>query len=213
MLRLADRPHPGASPASGEKAQSSAMSSLQTDDRAHHRRRFSGRDPDEEHRVATPLELLYDLTIVVAFGTAAERAGPLRRRRPRRRGRRRVRVRLVRGELGVAGLLVVRVGLRHRRLGLPAGDDGPDDRRDRPLARPAAGVRVDRPRRRAGHRRGGRGLRDHARGARIPVVGGLAPRSRAGAGRAQVHRLRGRRADRLGRARDRLLSRSARRSR
>ena len=47
------------------------MSSLQTDDRAHHRRRFSGRDPDEEHRVATPLELLYDLTIVVAFGTAA----------------------------------------------------------------------------------------------------------------------------------------------
>jgi low temperature requirement protein LtrA len=47
------------------------MASLQTDDRAHHRRRFSGRDPDEEHRVATPLELLYDLTIVVAFGTAA----------------------------------------------------------------------------------------------------------------------------------------------
>ena len=48
------------------------MASLQTDDRAHHRRRFSGRDPDEEHRVATPLELLYDLTIVVAFGTAAD---------------------------------------------------------------------------------------------------------------------------------------------
>jgi low temperature requirement protein LtrA len=41
-------------------------------DRAHHRRRFRGRDPDEEHRVATPLELLYDLTIVVAFGTAAD---------------------------------------------------------------------------------------------------------------------------------------------
>ena len=39
--------------------------------RAHHRRRFSGRDPDEDHRAATPLELLYDLTIVVAFGTAA----------------------------------------------------------------------------------------------------------------------------------------------
>jgi low temperature requirement protein LtrA len=37
----------------------------------HSRRRFSGRDPDEEHRVATPLELLYDLTIVVAFGVAA----------------------------------------------------------------------------------------------------------------------------------------------
>jgi low temperature requirement protein LtrA len=40
-------------------------------ERPHHRRRFSGRDPDEEHRASTPLELLYDLTIVVAFGTAA----------------------------------------------------------------------------------------------------------------------------------------------
>jgi low temperature requirement protein LtrA len=42
------------------------------DDRAHHRRRFRGRDPDEGGRAATPLELLYDLTIVVAFGTAAD---------------------------------------------------------------------------------------------------------------------------------------------
>jgi low temperature requirement protein LtrA len=42
------------------------------EDRAHHRRRFSGRDPGEGHRAATPLELLYDLTIVVAFGTAAD---------------------------------------------------------------------------------------------------------------------------------------------
>jgi low temperature requirement protein LtrA len=40
--------------------------------RDHHRRRFSGRDPREGHRAATPLELLYDLTIVVAFGTAAD---------------------------------------------------------------------------------------------------------------------------------------------
>jgi low temperature requirement protein LtrA len=39
--------------------------------RAHRRRSFAGRDPDEEHRTATPLELLYDLTLVVAFGTAA----------------------------------------------------------------------------------------------------------------------------------------------
>src|SRR4051794_20723840 len=38
----------------------------------HRRRRFAGRDPDEEHRASTPLELLYDLTIVVAFGTAAD---------------------------------------------------------------------------------------------------------------------------------------------
>jgi low temperature requirement protein LtrA len=40
-------------------------------DRAHHRRRMAGRDPHEEHRSATPLELLYDLTFVVAFGVAA----------------------------------------------------------------------------------------------------------------------------------------------
>jgi low temperature requirement protein LtrA len=40
-------------------------------DRAHHRRRLSGRDPQEEHRSATALELLFDLTFVVAFGIAA----------------------------------------------------------------------------------------------------------------------------------------------
>lgn len=28
---------------------------------------MNGRDPDERHRVATPLELLFDLTFVVAF--------------------------------------------------------------------------------------------------------------------------------------------------
>jgi len=33
---------------------------------------MSGRDPEEEARVSTPLELLYDLTFAVAFGTAAE---------------------------------------------------------------------------------------------------------------------------------------------
>jgi low temperature requirement protein LtrA len=44
---------------------------------AHRRRRFSGRDPDEDHRASTPLELLYDLTIVVAFGTAADELAEL----------------------------------------------------------------------------------------------------------------------------------------
>ena len=39
--------------------------------RAHRLRRMTGRDPDEEHRAASPLELLYDLTFVVAFGVAA----------------------------------------------------------------------------------------------------------------------------------------------
>jgi low temperature requirement protein LtrA len=38
---------------------------------AHRVRQMSGRDPHEQHRVATPLELLFDLTFVVAFGIAA----------------------------------------------------------------------------------------------------------------------------------------------
>ena len=33
---------------------------------------MTGRDPGESHRAATPLELLFDLTFVVAFGTAAD---------------------------------------------------------------------------------------------------------------------------------------------
>lgn len=39
----------------------------------HHTRRMGGRDPHEAHRVATPLELLFDLTFVVSFGLAASR--------------------------------------------------------------------------------------------------------------------------------------------
>jgi low temperature requirement protein LtrA len=34
--------------------------------------RMGGRDPSEEHRTATPLELLFDLTFVIAFGVAAD---------------------------------------------------------------------------------------------------------------------------------------------
>jgi low temperature requirement protein LtrA len=37
----------------------------------HRIRRMSGRDPHEEHRAATPLELLFDLTFVIGFGIAA----------------------------------------------------------------------------------------------------------------------------------------------
>jgi low temperature requirement protein LtrA len=43
-----------------------------TPERAHRRRPVSGRDPLEEHRSSTPLELLFDLTFVVAFGIAAD---------------------------------------------------------------------------------------------------------------------------------------------
>ena len=38
---------------------------------AHHATRMGGRDPHEVHRAATPLELLFDLTFVIAFGLAA----------------------------------------------------------------------------------------------------------------------------------------------
>ncbi|TPX01143.1 low temperature requirement protein A, partial [Schumannella luteola] len=37
----------------------------------HHLRRITGRDPDERHRTATTLELLYDLTFVIAFGASS----------------------------------------------------------------------------------------------------------------------------------------------
>ena len=37
----------------------------------HHIRRMAGRDPHEAHRVATPLELLFDLTFVTAFSFAS----------------------------------------------------------------------------------------------------------------------------------------------
>ncbi len=37
----------------------------------HGARRMGGRDPHESHRTATPLELLFDLTFVIAYGVAA----------------------------------------------------------------------------------------------------------------------------------------------
>ena len=39
--------------------------------------RMTGRDPDEPHRAATPLELLFDLTFVVAFGQAGNQMAHL----------------------------------------------------------------------------------------------------------------------------------------
>jgi low temperature requirement protein LtrA len=44
---------------------------LSADSLHHHPRRMGGRDRHEAHRIATPLELLFDLTFVVAFGQAA----------------------------------------------------------------------------------------------------------------------------------------------
>ncbi|HQY98315.1 MAG TPA: low temperature requirement protein A, partial [Phycicoccus sp.] len=42
--------------------------------RPHGRRPMLGRRTDEAHRAATPLELLYDLTIVVAFSISGSQA-------------------------------------------------------------------------------------------------------------------------------------------
>ncbi len=53
------------------------MNGLPKPTRAHRLRAMSGRDPHEEHRGATPLELLYDLTFVVAFGQAADQLAHL----------------------------------------------------------------------------------------------------------------------------------------
>lgn len=39
---------------------------------AHRRRSLAGRSPAEQHRTVTPLELLYDLVFIVAFGQAAD---------------------------------------------------------------------------------------------------------------------------------------------
>lgn len=43
----------------------------------HHAAAMRGRDPHEHHRVATPLELLFDLTFVIAFGLAASQLAHL----------------------------------------------------------------------------------------------------------------------------------------
>jgi low temperature requirement protein LtrA len=41
-------------------------------ERSHRLHRMTGRDPDESHRAATPLELLFDLAFVVAFSQAGD---------------------------------------------------------------------------------------------------------------------------------------------
>ena len=111
---------------------------------AHRRARMGGRDPHEEHRVATPLELLFDLAFVVAYGLAADELAHYLAEGHIQAGPDRLRDRRLRDHLGVDQLLVVRVRVRRRRLALPPDDDGADDRRRDPRARPAGAVRVDR---------------------------------------------------------------------
>src|SRR6195952_1370774 len=44
---------------------------------SHRLARMTGRDPGQAHRAATPLELLFDLAFVVAFGQAADQMAHL----------------------------------------------------------------------------------------------------------------------------------------
>jgi low temperature requirement protein LtrA len=48
------------------------VSELMSTERSHRLHRMTGRDPDESHRAATPLELLFDLAFVVAFSQAGD---------------------------------------------------------------------------------------------------------------------------------------------
>jgi len=111
---------------------------------SHRLRPMTGRDINEEHRGATPLELLYDLTFVVAFGQAADQLAH----------------QLSEGHLtaGLVGFGFAVVGICWAwinfswfssaydtdDLGLPGSDDGADGRRDHPGAGAAAGLPVPR---------------------------------------------------------------------
>jgi hypothetical protein len=70
---------------------------------------MAGRDPAESHRSATPLELLFALTFVVAFGIAADELAHFLADDHVQGGPREVRVR--HDHLGVDQLLVVRFRL------------------------------------------------------------------------------------------------------
>ena len=94
--------------------------SEQTAERRHRLRRMEGRDPDEPHRAATPLELLFDLTFVVAFGIAGNELAHFLAEEHFAAGIGGFLFAMFAHRLGLDQLLLVRLGLRHRRLGLPA---------------------------------------------------------------------------------------------
>ncbi len=132
-------------------------------DASHRLRRMSGRDPHEAHRAATPLELFFDLTFVVAFAAAGSQMAHALVEDHVGSGVVGLLLLGVRDLLGLDQLHLVRVGLRHRRLGLPPADDGPDGGRGHPGPGPAGGLRVGGRGQRAAQRRDGRRLRGDAR--------------------------------------------------
>ena len=128
--------------------------------------------PTEDHRSATPLELLFDLVFVVAVASLVAATGPRDRRGPRRSSRA-VPDGVLRDLVGVDELHLVRLGLRHRRRALPR----PHRRADGRGA--GAGGRRARRRSRAIRLRGRHGrLPDHARraGRAVGPGGDRAPR-------------------------------------
>ena len=141
---------------------------------AHHpiRTRMRARAPDEQHRVSSPLELLFDLTFVVAVASVTAQLAHamadghvLDALAPVPPG-------VLRDLVGVDELHLVRVVLRHRRCAVPAPDDGADGRRAR--ARGGGAGRVQRRRLRSRHAR----LPDHADRPGRPVDAGGASRIR-----------------------------------
>ena len=81
---------------------------------------MTGRDPHERHRVATPLELLFDLTFVIAFGLSASEFAHMLAAGHVGAGLTAFLFATFADLLGLDQLHLVRVGVRHRRLDLPA---------------------------------------------------------------------------------------------
>ena len=100
------------------------------------------RDPDEDHRVSTPLELLFDLCFVVAVAQAAAELHHAVAEGHAGDGVVGYVMVVLRHLVGLDELHLVRLGLRHRRRALPARHARPDRRRAGPRRRRAARVRA-----------------------------------------------------------------------
>ena len=145
-------------------------------------RRMTPRNPSEPHRVATPLELLFDLVFVVAVAQASQNLHHLISDDHVGQGVAVVPDGVLRDLVGVDELHVVRVRLRHRRLALPGHDDRADGGRARARRRRARGHG----RLRLPH--GDVGLRDHAARDGRAVAAGRGIRPRGAADGAAIRR-------------------------
>ncbi len=149
---------------------------------------MTGRDPHEANRASTPLELLFDLTFVVAFSQISGEAAHYLELGDVGHGARRIRLRDVRGVVGVDQLLLARLGVRQRRPVLPRRDARGHARRPRRGARCSGCVPFPRGGRAHQQHRRGRGLRGHARRDRRAVAARGPRRPCAPQDRARVRR-------------------------